>query len=125
MKYRLLRRSPRQVGTEVGEVTGTVAVRRKALVGVSMGQNLADSWASRGKTRYVAFILHCPCLTQVLQDSDAPTRAPRKGFGNAALTGGLNSLLPGDLAAAAGTPANFGKVGDAGGSFLTLRRMLY
>ncbi|KAH9963265.1 hypothetical protein BC827DRAFT_1194483 [Russula dissimulans] len=46
-------------------------------------------------------------------DSDAPTRAPRKGFGNAAFTGGLNGLLPGDLAAAAGTPANFGKVGDA------------
>ncbi|KAI0002912.1 hypothetical protein BJV74DRAFT_557600 [Russula compacta] len=46
-------------------------------------------------------------------DSDAPTRAPRKGFGNAAFTGGLSGLLPGDLAAAAGTPANFGKVGDA------------
>ncbi|KAI9512741.1 AAA-domain-containing protein [Russula earlei] len=46
-------------------------------------------------------------------DSDAPTRGPRKGFGNPAFTGGLNGLLPGDLAAAAGTPANFGKVGDA------------
>ena len=49
-----------------------------------------------------------------MQDSDAPTRAPRKGFGNAAFTGGLSGILPGDLAAAAGTPANFGKVGDAG-----------
>ncbi|KAH9065165.1 P-loop containing nucleoside triphosphate hydrolase protein [Lactarius deliciosus] len=45
-------------------------------------------------------------------DSDAP-RAPRKGFGNPAFTGGVGSILPGDLAAAAGTPANFGKVGDA------------
>ena len=56
MKYRLLRRSRRQVGMEVGEVTGTVAARRKALAGVSMGQSLADSWASRGKTQYGAFI---------------------------------------------------------------------
>lgn len=45
-------------------------------------------------------------------DSDAP-RAPRKGFGNPAFTGGVGNILPGDLAAAAGTPANFGKVGDA------------
>jgi hypothetical protein len=58
-----------------------------------------------------------PHVTQIIQDSDVPTRAPRKGFGNAAFTGGLNGLLPGDLAAAAGTPANFGKVGDAGVSF--------
>ncbi|KAI0301883.1 hypothetical protein B0F90DRAFT_1839015 [Multifurca ochricompacta] len=46
-------------------------------------------------------------------DSDAPTRGPRKAFGNAAFTGGVGGILPGDLAAAAGTPANFGKVGDA------------
>ncbi|KAF8505437.1 AAA-domain-containing protein [Russula emetica] len=46
-------------------------------------------------------------------DSDVPTQAPRKGLGNGAFTGGLGGLLPGDLAAAAGTPANFGKVGDA------------
>src|SRR5258707_419492 len=44
-----------------------------------------------------------------------------KGFGNGAFTGGLGGLLPGDLAAAAGTPANFGKVGDSGESCLTLR----
>ncbi|KAI0269336.1 hypothetical protein BC834DRAFT_820278 [Gloeopeniophorella convolvens] len=46
-------------------------------------------------------------------DSDAPARAPRKGLGGAAFTGGVGGILPGDLAAAAGTPANFGKVGDA------------
>ena len=45
-----------------------------------------------------------------------PTRTPRKGFGGAAFTGGVaaGNLMPGDLAAAAGTPSNFGKVGDAG-----------
>jgi hypothetical protein len=45
-----------------------------------------------------------------------PTRTPRKGFGGAAFTGGVaaGNLMPGDLAAAAGTPSNFGKVGDTG-----------
>ncbi|KAI0313571.1 hypothetical protein OF83DRAFT_522786 [Amylostereum chailletii] len=50
-------------------------------------------------------------------DSDAPTRSPRKGFGGAALAGGLGAgpsgLAPADLAAAAGAPSNFGKVGDS------------
>ncbi|THH17583.1 hypothetical protein EW146_g3256 [Bondarzewia mesenterica] len=50
-------------------------------------------------------------------DSDAPGRSPRKGFGGAAFTGGVgagpSAILPGDLATAAGTPSNFGKVGDA------------
>ncbi|KAI0052664.1 AAA-domain-containing protein [Auriscalpium vulgare] len=45
-------------------------------------------------------------------DSDAP-RAPHRGLGGPALTGGVGGIVPSDLAAAAGTPANFGKVGDA------------
>ena len=59
----------------------------------------------------------------MLQDSDFATRTPRKNFGlGAAGAGGsmfaggagAGGLLPGDLAAAAGTPSNLGKVGDAG-----------
>ncbi|OJA13163.1 hypothetical protein AZE42_06216 [Rhizopogon vesiculosus] len=52
-------------------------------------------------------------------DSDFPTRTPRKPFGGAvfgaagAVSAGGAGLLPGDLAAAAGTPSNLGKVGDA------------
>lgn len=58
-------------------------------------------------------------------DSDHPTRTPRKPFGgiggaanlSGAFAGGAGSggggLFPTDLAAAAGTPSNFGKVGDA------------
>ncbi|KAH9887689.1 AAA-domain-containing protein [Cubamyces lactineus] len=56
-------------------------------------------------------------------DSDHATRTPRKGFGGLAGSGGggvfaggagnAGGFLPGDLAAAAGTPSNLGKVGDA------------
>ncbi|KAG1724920.1 AAA-domain-containing protein [Suillus lakei] len=53
-------------------------------------------------------------------DSDFPTRTPRKPFGGAGVFGaggpvsaGGAGLLPGDLAAAAGTPSNLGKIGDA------------
>ncbi|KAG1861702.1 glycoside hydrolase superfamily [Suillus subluteus] len=52
-------------------------------------------------------------------DSDFPTRTPRKPFGGAGVFGaggpisaGGAGLLPGDLAAA-GTPSNLGKIGDA------------
>ncbi|KAG6374992.1 AAA-domain-containing protein [Boletus reticuloceps] len=53
-------------------------------------------------------------------DSDVPTRTPKKGLGT---TGGLMgagavgaggaSVLPGELAAVAGTPSNLGKIGDS------------
>ncbi|KAI0717585.1 hypothetical protein C8T65DRAFT_571662 [Cerioporus squamosus] len=56
-------------------------------------------------------------------DSDHATRTPRKPFGLAGAGGGggvfaggagaAGGFLPGDLAAAAGTPSNLGKVGDA------------
>ncbi|KAI0751701.1 AAA-domain-containing protein [Daedaleopsis nitida] len=58
-------------------------------------------------------------------DSDYATRTPRKPFGLGAGAGGgvfaggagaagaTGGFLPGDLAAAAGTPSNLGKVGDA------------
>ncbi|KAI0368432.1 AAA-domain-containing protein [Pilatotrama ljubarskyi] len=56
-------------------------------------------------------------------DSDFATRTPRKPFGGLAGAGGggvfaggaanAGGFLPGDLAAAAGTPSNLGKVGDA------------
>ncbi|CAL1716188.1 unnamed protein product [Somion occarium] len=53
-------------------------------------------------------------------DSDYATRTPRKPFGVEAAGGGIfagsaggTGLFPGDLAAAAGTPSNLGKVGDA------------
>ncbi|KAI0915549.1 hypothetical protein AcV5_003736 [Taiwanofungus camphoratus] len=53
-------------------------------------------------------------------DSDYPTRTPRKPFGTGSLggvfaggAGGAGGLLPSDLAAAAGTPSNLGKIGDA------------
>ena len=55
-----------------------------------------------------------------LQDSDYPTRTPRKPFGlnpfgaGAVAAGGM---LPGELAA--GTPSNLGKIGDAGRSTFT------
>lgn len=55
-----------------------------------------------------------------MQDSDYPTRTPRKPFGTGSLggvfaggAGGAGGLLPSDLAAAAGTPSNLGKIGDA------------
>ncbi|KAG9317030.1 AAA-domain-containing protein [Chiua virens] len=58
-------------------------------------------------------------------DSDIPTRTPRKPFGTAggfigagtvgagAVGAGGAGMLPGELAAAAGTPSNLGKVGDS------------
>ncbi|OBZ65477.1 putative AAA domain-containing protein C31G5.19 [Grifola frondosa] len=53
-------------------------------------------------------------------DSDFPTRTPRKPFGGVGGVGGMfagnaatGGFLPSDLAAAAGTPSNLGKVGDA------------
>ncbi|PCH41735.1 AAA-domain-containing protein [Wolfiporia cocos MD-104 SS10] len=56
-------------------------------------------------------------------DSDYPTRTPRKGFGASGMggmfaggaggAGGGGNMYAGDLAAAAGTPSNLGKVGDA------------
>ncbi|RDX41221.1 AAA-domain-containing protein [Lentinus brumalis] len=54
-------------------------------------------------------------------DSDHATRTPRKPFGLAGAGGGVfaggagaaGGFLPSDLAAAAGTPSNLGKVGDA------------
>ncbi|CDO76348.1 hypothetical protein BN946_scf185011.g12 [Trametes cinnabarina] len=56
-------------------------------------------------------------------DSDYNTRTPRKPFGGLAGAGGggvfaggagnASGLLPGDIAAAAGTPSNLGKVGDS------------
>ena len=57
-----------------------------------------------------------------LQDSDYPTRTPRKPFGGiapygaGAVAGG--GMLGGDLAAG-GTPSNLGKIGDSG-SFLQI-----
>ncbi|KAF5336968.1 hypothetical protein D9611_002981 [Ephemerocybe angulata] len=48
-------------------------------------------------------------------DSDNPTRTPRKPFGVNPFGGGAvaaGGILPGDLAAA-GTPSNLGKIGDA------------
>ena len=50
-------------------------------------------------------------------------RTPRKPFAAAggmyggAVAGG--GMMPSDLAAAAGTPSNLGKIGDAGTSFLS------
>lgn len=49
-------------------------------------------------------------------DSDHPTRTPRKPFGLNPFGAGAvpaGGILPGDLAAA-GTPSNLGKIGDAG-----------
>ncbi|KAH0839530.1 AAA-domain-containing protein [Lanmaoa asiatica] len=52
-------------------------------------------------------------------DSDIPTRTPRKGFGaagglmGAGAVGAGAGLLPGELAAVAGTPSNLGKIGDS------------
>ncbi|KAH7921984.1 AAA-domain-containing protein [Leucogyrophana mollusca] len=51
-------------------------------------------------------------------DSDFATRTPRKPFGAAGMFGGAVSgggagMIPGDLVAAAGTPSNLGKIGDA------------
>ncbi|KII83379.1 hypothetical protein PLICRDRAFT_148152 [Plicaturopsis crispa FD-325 SS-3] len=56
-------------------------------------------------------------------DSDYNTRTPRKPFGAGAggvfgggaavAGGGAGGMMPSDLAAAAGTPSNLGKVGDA------------
>lgn len=55
------------------------------------------------------------------KDSDIPTRTPKKGFGTAdglmgagAVGAGGASMLPGELAAVAGTPSNLGKIGDSG-----------
>ncbi|KAJ3509073.1 hypothetical protein NLJ89_g5414 [Agrocybe chaxingu] len=47
-------------------------------------------------------------------DSDYPTRTPRKGFGGMNPFGAVpaGGMMPGDLAAA-GTPSNLGKIGDA------------
>lgn len=56
-----------------------------------------------------------------MKDSDDyNTRTPRKPFGGVfgaggagpVASGGAGSMLPGDLAAAAGTPSNLGKIGD-------------
>lgn len=67
------------------------------------------------------------------QDSDFPTRTPRKNLGMGGAGGGLfagsagtGGLLPGDLAAAAGTPSNLGKIGDAGTcQYPSLRHALF
>jgi hypothetical protein len=59
------------------------------------------------------------------QDSDYNTRTPRKPFGGVFGGGGAvagsagGSMLPGDLAAAAGTPSNLGKIGDASEHFVS------
>jgi ATPase family AAA domain-containing protein 2 len=59
-------------------------------------------------------------LPQDDTDSDVPTRTPRKQFGAVAGAGdgGLfapaSNIFASDLAAAAGTPSNLGKIGDAG-----------
>ena len=53
------------------------------------------------------------------QDSDYNTRTPRKPFGGVfggvggAVASGGAGMMAGDLAAAAGTPSNLGKIGDA------------
>lgn len=66
----------------------------------------------------------------VRQDTDYATRTPRKPFGGLAGAGGggvfaggpgTGGFMPSDLAAAAaGTPSNLGKVGDAGAYIITL-----
>jgi ATPase family AAA domain-containing protein 2 len=61
-----------------------------------------------------------------LQDSDYPTRTPRKPFGLNSFGAGAvpaGGMLPGELAA--GTPSNLGKIGDAGKSTLTFRLARY
>ena len=61
-----------------------------------------------------------------IQDSDHGMRTPRKPYTSAAggMYGGAGlggGMMAGDLAAAAGTPSNLGKIGDAG-EFLSIRR---
>lgn len=51
------------------------------------------------------------------QDSDYPTRIPRKPFGMNPFDAGAvapGGMLPGELAG--GTPSNLGKIGDTGNS---------
>lgn len=82
---------------------------------------------------YHLFFEHPTLLNFVgVQDSDYATRTPRKPFGMSSgggggvLAGGAGGLggglLPGDLAAAAGTPSNLGKIGDSGTLFRSLTK---
>jgi len=56
-------------------------------------------------------------INKPLQDSDYPTRTPRKPFGMNPFGAGAvaaGGMLPGEFVA--GTPSNLGKIGDAGKS---------
>lgn len=82
--------------------------------GRSLNRNKAPGWSATGAE-----------LSRWMgggddSDSDFPSRNPRKNLGLGGAGGGLfagsagaGGLLPGDLAAAAGTPSNLGKIGDA------------
>lgn len=71
-------------------------------------------------TRYAPRPSACRYDAQLYQDSDMPLRTPRNNYsdgaflGTGAMSGGA-SMLSGDFAAAAaGTPSNLGKIGEAG-----------
>ena len=102
---------------------------REVLGGVRMVLNLAGGWALRLMilsvlffSKHSIFAYLCPIFS--IQDSDYGMRTPRKPF-MAGAAGGMfggavagGGMMPSDLVAAAGTPSNLGKIGDAGAFIL-------
>jgi ATPase family AAA domain-containing protein 2 len=78
-------------------------------------------WSATGAD-YDRWLGRTPAGGHDSDSDDYPRRTPGKPYGSGgmgALAGGAGGggFMPTDLAAAAGTPANFGKVGDAGEYF--------
>lgn len=70
--------------------------------------------------RFVVLFQYPIIIKFYLKDSDYATRTPRKGLGTG-INGGLfaagSGMFPTDLAAAAGTPSNLGKITDSSAYF--------
>ncbi|KDQ53031.1 hypothetical protein JAAARDRAFT_39748 [Jaapia argillacea MUCL 33604] len=108
-------------GNGKGRNGGGGGGRRNGFGGRGGGRSKGPGWSASG-----AELSRWMGMGGDDSDSDYATRTPRKPFGGIAGVGGIGGgalaggagasgggLFPSDLAAAAGTPSNFGKVGDA------------
>jgi len=104
------------------DMVGADLEGQRAPHGVLRAQNLGDGWVCLPMIPCVIIsLLSLSNGSHLLQqDSDHGARTPRKPFAAASggLYGGSVGMMPSDLAAAAGTPSNLGKIGDSGDLFL-------